>query len=106
MCNYCTIINHFYVYLRENGCMMFEFDTQKSDSNKQKHGIDFHEAQYLWMDPERVIIPARILNEVRYLMVARYHRIFWSLVYTIRGDAIRIISVRKSREDEKEVYQR
>jgi len=105
-CNYCAIINLFYVYLRDNGCMMFAFDTQKSESNKEKHGIDFHEAQYLLMDPERAIIPARMLHEVRYLMVARYHGIFWSVVYTTMGDVIRIISVRKSREDEKEIYQR
>ena len=71
----------------------------------QKHGIDFHEAQYLWMDTERVIMPARTLGEERYLIVAQYQGFIWSAIYTNRGDAIRIISVRKSRENEKQIYQ-
>ncbi len=86
--------------------MTFEFDDLESSSNNEKHGIDFHEAQHLWLDPERIIIPARTLNEARYLMVARFRGHYWSAVFTIRGDVIRIISVRKSRENEKEIYQR
>jgi uncharacterized protein len=85
--------------------MTFEFDQVKSLSNKEKHGIDFHEAQHLWLDPERVVIPARTLNEMRYLMVARFNGVFWSTIFTIRGDLIRIISVRKARQNEKEIYQ-
>ena len=86
--------------------MTFEFDNLKSLANEEKHGIDFHEAQHLWLDPERIIIPARTLNEIRFLMIARFHGFFWSAVYTIRGEVIRIISVRKSRQNEKEIYQR
>jgi len=86
--------------------MTFEFNHLKSFSNKEKHGIDFHEAQQLWLDPERIVIPARTLNEIRYLMVARFNGVFWSVVYTHRGEEIRIISVRKSRQNEKEIYQR
>lgn len=86
--------------------MTFEFNHLKSFSNKEKHGIDFHEAQQLWLDPERIVIPARTLNEIRYLMVARFNGVYWSVVYTHRGEEIRIISVRKSRQNEKEIYQR
>jgi len=86
--------------------MTFEFDNSKSFSNKEKHGIDFHEAQYLWMDPERMIIPARTIDEIHYLMVAKFNGSFWSVVYTTRDEVIRIISVRKSRPNEKEIYQR
>jgi len=32
--------------------MEFEFDTKKSASNKQKHGLDFYEARVLWDDPD------------------------------------------------------
>jgi len=86
--------------------MTFEFDISNSSSNKEKHRIDFHEAQYLWMDPERIIIPARTIDETRYLMVAKFNGSFWSAIYTTRGEVIRIISVRKSRQNEKEIYQR
>lgn len=30
--------------------MEFEFDERKSAANKAKHGIDFVEAQALWLD--------------------------------------------------------
>ncbi|CAN5602800.1 hypothetical protein BH24ACT21_BH24ACT21_01120 [soil metagenome] len=30
--------------------MEFEFDEAKSQTNKTKHGIDFVEAQALWLD--------------------------------------------------------
>lgn len=47
--------------------MGFEYDKHKSESNKEKHGIDFIEAQALWKDPDRIEIPARTLDEPRYL---------------------------------------
>jgi uncharacterized DUF497 family protein len=106
---YCVIIAHkltFFVHLPENAFMTFEFDRLKSFSNKEKHGIDFDEAQFLWLDPARIVVPARTLNEIRYLMVARFNGVYWSVIYTTRGDTIRIISVRKSRQNEKEIYQR
>ena len=39
--------------------MEFEFDERKSRANKVKHGIDFVEAQALWLDEALVEIPAR-----------------------------------------------
>ncbi|MGD8782572.1 MAG: BrnT family toxin [Ignavibacteria bacterium] len=48
--------------------MKFEFDKEKSRSNKEKHGIDFKEAQLIWADPDRIIIPAKNVNEPRYLL--------------------------------------
>lgn len=90
--------------MHESAIMTFEFDNLKSISNKEKHGVDFHEAQHLWLDPERIVIPARTLNEIRFLMVARFKNDYWSAVYTLRGEVIRIISVRKSRQNEKEIY--
>jgi uncharacterized DUF497 family protein len=37
--------------------MIFEYYKNKSASNKAKHGIDFHEAQTLWKDWNRVEVP-------------------------------------------------
>jgi len=50
-----------------NYTMEFEFDPQKSDKNKIKHGIDFNEAQELWDDPDLIEIPVRTSDEPRYL---------------------------------------
>jgi uncharacterized DUF497 family protein len=85
--------------------MEFEFDLEKSINNKNKHGIDFYEAQILWQDPDRVEIPAKGLDEPRYLLIAAFNDKLWSAIYTYRKDKIRIISVRRSRKNEKEIYE-
>jgi len=85
--------------------MPFEFDENKSILNRKKHGIDFIEAQNLWNDPERVIIPAREMDEIRNMIIGRIERTVLSAIYTIRKENIRIISVRKARENEKEIYE-
>ncbi|WP_242045086.1 BrnT family toxin [Anabaena catenula] len=46
--------------------MDFEFDPNKSAINKTKHGIDFIEAQKLWIDVNRIEIPARTEDEARF----------------------------------------
>jgi len=83
---------------------MFEFDPNKSKSNKQKHGIDFYTARRLWKDPRRVEIPARWVDEPRFLIIASMGKEIWSAIYTVRNERIRIISVRKARGNEKEIY--
>lgn len=85
--------------------MEFEFDKGKSESNKKKHGIDFIEAQALWDDPDLLEIPARTTDEPRFLIVGRIDTTHWSGIITWRGERIRIISVRRSRKEEVELYE-
>ena len=85
--------------------MDFEFDPEKSDGSKQKHGIDFIEAQVLWDDPDLIEIPARTTNEPRFLVVGKIGSTHWSGIITHRGENIRIISVRRSRLEEVEIYE-
>jgi hypothetical protein len=85
--------------------MYFEFDEQKSSTNKLKHGIDFIEAQRIWDDPERVEIPARTTEETRIMIIGRIGMSIWTGIYIIRNNYIRLISVRKARKDEKEIYE-
>ncbi|WP_309664568.1 BrnT family toxin [Tabrizicola sp.] len=83
----------------------FEFDPVKSAANHHKHGIDFVEAQALW----RVAGLDQVLaytGEARKLRTARIGATFWSAVYTERGAALRIISVRRARKDEVDDYER
>ena len=51
--------------------MGFEYDPRKSAENKRKHGIDFEEAQELWADFGLVEIPARTVDEPRWLLVGK-----------------------------------
>ena len=85
--------------------MPFEYDLLKSDSNCAKHGIDFNEAQLLWDDEAHLEIPAKNLDEPRFLVIGRIKEKHWSAVITYRGKNIRIISVRRSRDEEIELYE-
>lgn len=85
--------------------MEFEFDPDKSNSNKIKHGIDFNEAQELWNDPDLIEIPVKTVDESRYLVIAKFADKQWSGVITYRGENIRIISVRRARKEEVELYE-
>jgi len=85
--------------------MEFEFDPKKSDGNKQKHRLDFHEAQALWDDPDLIEIPVQTIDEPRYLVIGTIAGKHWSGVITYRGGKIRIISVRRSRKEEVEIYE-
>jgi uncharacterized DUF497 family protein len=85
--------------------MKFEFDQRKSRSNQKKHGIDFGAARALWEDPDLIEIPARTTDEPRFLVVGRIGDLHWSAVATYREDRIRIISVRRSRTEEIELYE-
>jgi len=83
----------------------FEFDQDKSRSNLEKHGIDFHAAQDLWNDSDLVEIPAKTIDEPRSLVIGKLDGKHWSGVITYRGSTIRITSVRRSRKSEVELYE-
>lgn len=85
--------------------MAFEFDPAKSAANKAKHGIDFVEAQALWLDLDRLEVPARPMNEPRFLVIGQIGQTMWTATVTYRHEnTIRLISVRRARPDEEEKY--
>ena len=84
--------------------MDFEFDAAKSTANREKHGIDFIDAQDLWEDEDRLEIPARTQDEPRYVLIAVHKQKLWSACYTYRSGRIRLISVRRSRKEERGLY--
>jgi uncharacterized protein len=85
--------------------MEFEFDPAKSEGNRKKHGIDFVDAQRLWDDPDLVEIPVTTTGERRFLVIGQISAKHWSAIITWRGDRVRIISVRRSRQEEVEIYE-
>ena len=85
--------------------MEFEFDKNKSESNHEKHGIDFVQAQALWEDSDRLEVPARTREEKRFILIGKIGLKYWTAVFTFRNDKIRIISVRRSRKQEVEAYE-
>ena len=85
--------------------MEFGFDDNKSTSNKMKHGVDFKQAQKLWDDPDLIEIPVKTSDESRFLVVGKIAGKCWSGIITYRGDNIRIISVRRARKEEVNIYE-
>jgi Uncharacterized protein conserved in bacteria len=85
--------------------MDYEFDPKKSKSNKEKHGIDFYEAQALWDDPDIIEIPVITSDEPRFLVIGQILDKHWSGIITYRNETIRIISVRRSRKEEVALYE-
>ncbi len=83
----------------------FEFDDAKSKSNRLKHGIDFVEAQRLWGDPMLLEIPAKTVDEPRYLVIGLLDGKHWSAVISYRAENIRLISVRRARMEEVALYE-
>jgi len=85
--------------------MEFEFDEAKSRANKSKHGIDFEEAQALWLDDRRVEVEAQTETEQRFVVIGILGARHWTAVITYRRERIRIISARRSRVEEVGLYE-
>ena len=86
--------------------MTFEYDQNKSDSNSDKHGIDFEEAQELWDDEGMVEFDIDYGGEKRFGVIGRLTDGCWTAVCTKRGSNVRIISVRRSTKGEVSTYDR
>jgi len=84
---------------------VFEYDPGKSKINLDKHGIDFEYAQAIWNDSSALEIPAISTQESRLLVVGKIESKHWSAIITYRDEVVRIISVRRSRENEVRLYE-
>ena len=86
--------------------MKFEYDNNKSRINKEKHGIDFVEAQNLWKDENALIVPANTTDEEsRYALISRLKQKCFVAIFTMRENVFRIISVRRCRKNEEKNYE-
>lgn len=83
--------------------MRFEFDPQKSENNLKKHGISLEEAKELWLIPA-VEIEARTVDEPRWMTIGMIKGKIYSCIYTKRGETLRLISARRSRNEEEAIY--
>ena len=87
----------------------FEWDETKASSNRAKHGIDFDEAVTVFTDALAITIadPSHSREEARFIDVGLSVRgRLLVVVYTERGDNIRVISCRKATSAERKEYER
>lgn len=80
--------------------MKYEYDENKNIINKQKHGIGFEEAQYLWDDEKMLEVPLDFADEKRFLCIGMISDKHYSAIITYRHLYVRIISVRRARKEE------
>lgn len=85
--------------------MKFEYDNEKSASNKTKHGIDFLQAQALWRDKHLAVFPLAYVSEERFIALGKVQGKNYSAIFTKRDKKIRLISVRRSRKEEVILYE-
>jgi uncharacterized DUF497 family protein len=87
---------------------LFEWDRHKAEANLRKHGISFEEAQTVFTDPLSITLPDpdHAEDEERSIDIGMSdnHRIL-VVVYTERGQHIRLISARKATPVERKQYE-
>ena len=77
----------------------------KEPDKQTKHGIDFETAKSLWLDERRVEIEMAFPDEKRWALIAGGEEKIWTAIYTVRGESIRLISVRRARPKEVKLYE-
>ena len=86
----------------------FEWDNAKAVANFRKHGVTFEQAAYAFRDPFAVewIDERAVYGEERVILLGMSGGQILSVVYTERGEIIRIISARRATKHEKDNYYR
>jgi len=85
--------------------MRFEWDERKWRSNLGKHGLDFFDVSAVFEAPHIIVPSVHAGEEERFLAIGIFEGRFVTVVYTIRSEAIRIISFRRARHEERQKYQ-
>ncbi len=86
--------------------MGFEWDENKNDSNKAKHKIDFNFASKVFNDKNRINWEDKRIDydEQRFITIGKIINAIVTVVYTMRGEIIRIISARTAKKQERDLY--
>jgi len=82
----------------------FDWDPAKSAGNEAKHGLSLASATALWAGPV-ITLPSKKPGELRHLAIGLIEGRHWTVIYTPRDNSIRLISARRSRKNEKTLYQ-
>lgn len=84
-----------------------EFDPDKNEKNHKNHGLRFEDAEKVFNGPTVTFLDTREdYGEDRYITFGTLDGIVICVAHTDRGDATRIISMRKATKPEREAYLR
>jgi len=84
----------------------FEWDEIKNKSNLDKHGVDFIQAKQVFEDENKIetLDNRKDYGEQRFKIVGLAIDLILSVIYTMRGAVIRIISARTASKKERDDY--
>jgi len=86
--------------------MNYDWDESKRCANLAKHGIDFNTAVDFEWDTAIETLDDRLdYGEARWVALGYLRQRLHVLIYTIRADTIRIISLRKANSRERQYYE-
>lgn len=86
--------------------MAYQWNEDKAAANLRKHGIDFADAVSVFSDDLAITIPDERFDEERFITIGidAFGRVL-VVVYTMRGDVIRLISARQATRREQQQYE-
>jgi len=84
--------------------MLFEWDEEKRAMTLEERGLDFADADLFFDGRPVIVIPSPRGGEERWRTTARIEGAYYTLVWMWRSDAVRIISMRRAREDEERAH--
>ena len=86
--------------------MVYQWNRDKAATNLRKHGVDFADAVSVFSDDLAITIPDERFDEERFVSIGldAFGRVL-VVVYTLRGDEIRVISARNATRQERRQYE-
>ena len=85
--------------------MDVEFDSFKNEANIARHGIALSDFKEFDAEPSVFEDNRFDYGEIRYIAVGRIGGLGYSLVFTMRGKTMRLISFRRAHEKEMRRYE-
>ena len=86
--------------------MEFEWHEEKRNKNIQKHGFDFVDAVLLFQGPHLDRPAKTVGEEARRIAIGLIDTDYATVIYTLRGATIRLISLRSARNGERDEHQK
>ena len=86
------------------GQVIYSYDPKKAEANFARHGVRFEEAEDFEWNTALEFEDAAIHNEVRMVAIGMIRGKCHVLVYTVRDDTIRLISLRRAEPKERRRY--
>jgi uncharacterized DUF497 family protein len=84
--------------------MIFEWDEDKRQAILEDRSLDFADADLFFDGRPVIFMPSRRSSEARWKATLQIETAFFTLVWTWRGEVVRVISMRRAHEGEERAY--